>query len=1023
MRIPCVLLFAGVLLACPPAAAAVPASGAGSPARATAGARGLDRLRRIDVNDLNMFVTNFGSWAWDPSAGTSGLVYPKGSGKTAVFAAGLWFGAKVDGEVRTVVAEYFQEYGPGVILPGGTWDDPDLPEHRVYKVARWTGDPQDSAHVDRTPEEIVAGDGLADPLLHHSWSEYMAGAVPHGAPWRNWRLPDPGSPGDSVVVPGPDLAGDQMLWSVYNDADPALHTSDPGNSAPLGLEVQQATFAFDRPAPLGNSIFLEFTIVNKGANRLDDAYVSLWSDPDVGGATDDLVGCDTTRALGFAYNWRNDDLVYGTAPPAVGFVLLRGPSTGPGGPVLGLTSFSKYIGGTDPASAYTTYNYMQGLQADGSPVIDPVTGLPTKYFNPGDPLSGQGWLDSNASDKRMMLSAGPFTMAPGDTQRVTVAMVVGQGNDCLASLAAVKCHTDFVALDFPAGFTLPDPDPLDCPRFGNCPRPASWWAEQCQGGAGLTPIQLAGVAVQVDSLSNTFNWPAGGELAQFCATVAPPGPDDSRKAAKSSFAALLAAIAAAQLPLGPVDGLPLLLGTGTQISCAGFEALDIGGLVKKVVLQPSLIDVSYLDNDPTHRRALEGVDFGLGFFGGGADYGYNFFGSTLDPYSMRDSFTTVEVRFSHGVTQKAYRFPRRQLADGTAPPVGRGYAYGGFVEVPFQVWDATGNIQLDAAFVEREVTDAAGNRLPEDQQVPSADSTWGPTAEGTGDREYLFVYRRPYGDTPKAELAVDASVYDGTAPVLYAVGPRLRDATDVIDDGDALRCLWGVPPNDGVDARLHRLEGLSLADPAVAAGYDSVTACVEPMTRGQGIGPVCDLTTPVLVSLVSAQAEPDRVVLSWFASGQPSHTANLYRSTGAAWTRLGGLAADGTGMLTYEDRDVTPGGRYGYRLGVVTAGREEFMGEVWVEVPQRLGLALAGLRPNPATREATVSFTLPRRAPATLELLDVSGRRVLARDVGGLGPGSHMVSLDRGRRPPAGLYFVRLTQDGRTVTARGVIVR
>jgi hypothetical protein len=1010
-------------LACSLTAPAVgaPRARVASPSRL----RTMDLVRRIDVNDLNMFVTNFGSWAYDLSTGNAGLIYPKGTGKTAVFDAGLWFGAMVNGQVRTVVAEYSQEYGPGVILPGGTWDAAAKPEYRVYKVARWTGNPQDSAHVDRTPEKVAAGDGLADPLKHDSWSEYMAGAVPHGAPWRNWRLPDPGSPGDSVDVPGPDVAGDQMLWSVYNDADPALHTNQAGNSAPLGLEIQQATYAFDRPVPLGNTVFLAFTIVNKGANTLQDAYVSLWSDPDLGYAGDDLVGCDTTRALGFAYNGSNNDLVYGTAPPAVGFVLLRGPATHPGGPILGLTSFNKYIGGTDPASSAATYNYMVGLQPDGSPLVNPVTGEPTRYVDSGDPPSGQGWVDTNMADKRMMMSAGPFTMAPGDTQRVVAAMVVGQGNDRLASLVTLECWTDFVVVDFASGFTLPDPAPasLECPHFVNCPRPASWWAQQCQSGGGLTPAQLALIAVQVDSLSNFFNWPAGGELSGFCATIAPPGPDDSRKAAESSFAAMLADIAAQQLSVEPVGGLPLDLSTGTSISCPGFEAPDIRALVKKVVLQPSLLDVSYLNNDETHRRALEGVNFGLGFFGGSADYAFNFFGSTLDPYAMADSFMTVEVRFSHTATQKAYRFLRLQQPDGSPPFVGRGYVYGGFRPCSFQVWDVTDNVQLDAAFVEKMNTAADGTFLPLTQQPASQDSTWAPTDEGVGDREYLFIYRRPYSDTPKAELAVDGSVSDGTVPVLYTVASRLRTADDVIDDGDALRFLWGLPPNDGVDARLHRLAGRSLDDPAVAAGYDSITACIEPMTRGYGIGETCELVTPVLVSLVSALAEPGRVAVTWFAGGRPGLATTLYRSTGAAWARLGTLRADDAGTLAYEDRDVTPGGRYGYRLGVVSAGRETFFGEAWVEVPLQLELALTGLRPNPATREATVCFTLPRPGPATLEVLDVSGRRTLVRDVGGFGPGNHTVPLEQGRRLPAGLYFLRLTQGGRTVTTRGVIVR
>src|SRR4029077_18174474 len=135
-----------------------------------------------------------------------------------------------------------------------------------------------------------------DPLIHHSWSEYMFGAVPYGAPWKNYRLPDlsTATPDDSVDVPGPDVLGDQMLWCVYNDADGTLHTNNAGQTNPVGVEVQQATFSVKRRGALGSTIFVKFKIINAGTNTLKNMFASLWSDPDLGGATDDLVGCDTT---------------------------------------------------------------------------------------------------------------------------------------------------------------------------------------------------------------------------------------------------------------------------------------------------------------------------------------------------------------------------------------------------------------------------------------------------------------------------------------------------------------------------------------------------------------------------------------------------------------------------------------------------------------------------------------------------------------------------------------------------------
>lgn len=420
-------------------------------------AQGLDNQRRIDVNNVNMFVTNFGSFAYDLSTGNSGLIYPKGTTNTAVFAAGIWLGATVSGQRRTVVAEYSQEFGPGIMLPGGGFDNASNPNYKVYKVARFSGDPSDTAHVNRTADELEA-DPVADPLVHHAWSEYMAGAAPYGAPTRTYRLPvtDTADPSDSVDVLGPDVLGDQMLWAVYNDADPSRHTNDAGGSTPLGVEIQQTSFAFNRQGPLGNTTFTKYIIINKGTNTLQNMYVSQWSDPDLGGASDDLVGSDVPLSLGYVYNANNNDQLYGSAPPVVGFDFFLGP-TDALGDTLPLTSFNKYINGTDPASTDETYNYMQGLLPDGSDVIDPTTGLVTTFFHPGDPVVGTGWLDTNPSDRRLMLSSGPFTMAPGDTQTVVVGVIVGQGNDRLSSISALRFFDTFAQDAFDRNFVLPSP--------------------------------------------------------------------------------------------------------------------------------------------------------------------------------------------------------------------------------------------------------------------------------------------------------------------------------------------------------------------------------------------------------------------------------------------------------------------------------------------------------------------------------------------------------------------------------------
>jgi hypothetical protein len=392
-----------------------------------------DASQRIDVNNISMVVKNTGSFAYDTENNSSGLEFPKGTGKTAVYAAGLWIGALVNGGVRVSVAEYSDDYAPGSAV-GGVPDDKNKAEYKVYKLNR----------------VYLTSTGAVDAATRDAvLADYSAGAVPHGAP------PVTVQPDGSL-----NIVGDQMLWSVYNDLAKGSEHNAASSSLPLGIEIQETTFAFSRQGPLGNTVFLRYKIINRGTQTLTNAYVSQWSDPDLGGATDDLVGCDTTLSVGYVYNATITDEQYGAFSPSVGYDFLQGPrvAVGPGETVtLGLASFNKYVNGAGPQDSTETYSYMQGLQGDGTALVNPVTGLPTRFNVSGDPVMNTGWLDSNPGDRRLMLSSGPFTMAPGDSQEVVVGIVVAQGTSPIASLALMKCYDEAVQAAYDANFDLASP--------------------------------------------------------------------------------------------------------------------------------------------------------------------------------------------------------------------------------------------------------------------------------------------------------------------------------------------------------------------------------------------------------------------------------------------------------------------------------------------------------------------------------------------------------------------------------------
>jgi hypothetical protein len=181
-----------------------------------------------------------------------------------------------------------------------------------------------------------------------------------------------------------------------------------------------------------------------------------------------------------------------------------------------------------------------------------------------------------------------------------------------------------------------------------------------------------------------------------------------------------------------------------------------------------------------------------------------------------------------------------------------------------------------------------------------------------------------------------------------------------------------------------------------------------------------DGVTRVAVEFATVDAAPDHVRLTW--RSPETVFADVERAPVAGvWSRIGTATTDGTGRLVFEDRDVAAGSRYGYRLVALDAERTVLTTEVWVDVPSALALALEGARPDPSPGPLTVALTLPSDASASLELVDVAGRRVLARELGSLGPGRHTVRLDDRLAP--GLYFLVLRQSGRAVTTRAAVLR
>ena len=102
-----------------------------------------------------------------------------------------------------------------------------------------------------------------------------------------------------------------------------------------------------------------------------------------------------------------------------------------------MTAFRGYSNGQDPMSPDHCYNCLKGLNST-KPRHRSTTNNPTTFQMSGDPVAGTGWLDSDPYDRRFILASGPFTMAPGDTQRVAIALVAAKSRGRINSVRTMK---------------------------------------------------------------------------------------------------------------------------------------------------------------------------------------------------------------------------------------------------------------------------------------------------------------------------------------------------------------------------------------------------------------------------------------------------------------------------------------------------------------------------------------------------------------------------------------------------------
>lgn len=296
-----------------------------------------------------------------------------------------------------------------------------------------------------------------------------------------------------------------------------------------------------------------------------------------------------------------------------------------------------------------------------------------------------------------------------------------------------------------------------------------------------------------------------------------------------------------------------------------------------------------------------------------------------------------------------------------------------------------------------------------------------------GNLSTIWVNRVLSSSTPQKEPPRAVPDGLGGAVVIwedFGLGSKTIHAQRVTAAG-AIAAGW---PANGTDNVTNDFDGIGMtALPAVTAAEPSQTIVVYPgaqnSTMMAKIG-ADGVTVPVLVSLAEVVATPTQVNVRWFVTHDGPTTFRILRVEAADpsgnWELLGDAQEDGAGYVAFTDAAVRSGSRYGYRLAI-RDGTEEVMSEpTWVDVPAELAFGLDGFAPNPADRSPIIAYTLAESGPATLEVIDVTGRRLWRFDVGQEGVGRHAVTI---RALPAGVYVMRLSQGEVVQTVKGVIRR
>ncbi|MCC7301560.1 MAG: T9SS type A sorting domain-containing protein [Bacteroidia bacterium] len=461
----------------------------------------------LDIGNVRSRILNGGDMWWDLS--NAGYEVPKGTGDHSLFAGTLWFGGiDASGQLHTACMTYRQggnDFWPGPMDTVNVIAYDSLCEayDYIWKVNRWE------------VEEFIVRRNESGYIIPNDIASWPGnGRTYRGEP--NYLAPFTDVNGDGKYFaadgdyPGFDLSGnnicnkipgDQCLWWIINDRG---NSHEETNGLSLGIEIHCMAYAFQSSGEeLANATFYQYKLINRSADEFNNFWWGQYADVDLGDYSDDFVGCDVKRGLGYAYNGDPADGnggpgSYGNYPPAIGVDFLQGPLADAfdgldndqdsmldePGERFKMSRFVYYNGDWssqgNPNNAINFYTYLQGVWMDGVPItyggngynepgpvchyMFPGTSDPYGWGTGGVPMPS--WTETTVgntpSDRRFLMTMGPMTLEPGEVMESTIGVPWAQdssGNN-LTSVNKLQFASDIVQAAFDSCFIFPCTSPL-----------------------------------------------------------------------------------------------------------------------------------------------------------------------------------------------------------------------------------------------------------------------------------------------------------------------------------------------------------------------------------------------------------------------------------------------------------------------------------------------------------------------------------------------------------------------------------